>query len=190
MLHAKCGQIRQPAIGKSGRATTNTPLRTVVPFDLEFLTRLYIMFPASCEWKRPTIRDTFTMLYGDYLSQFDQGSEAIAHLAVGRRYAKMLGRVDTAKYRWLEDDGKITRRLGNILSKVERSAVYGHDPLEVFEKIGKRIWELRGFDIDKHYPMPTIESVQKRKGTPGRVVNPKKGARSTHAPTYEGGAFS
>lgn len=170
--------------------STKTPLRTVVPFDLEFLTRLYDLYPSSCAWKRPSIRDMFELMYAGHLKSFDADSEPVARLAVGRRYAKMLGRVDTAQYRWLSEDGKITRRLGNILSKVEESALTGEHPLDVFERVGKRIWELRGFDIDKHFPLPTKENVLKPPGTRGRLMSVQKKVRSIHQPVYSGGSFA
>lgn len=169
--------------------STKTPQRTVVPFDLEFLTRLYDLYPSSCAWNRPSIRDMFELMYSDLLKEFTPANEPAARLAMGRRYAKMLGRVDTAQYRWLTEDGKITRRLGNIMSKVEEAAKGGVNPREMFEGIGKRMWELRGFDIDKYFPLPTQTSVVKQPGTRGRLMRLPKANRLLPAPTYEGGAF-
>jgi hypothetical protein len=169
--------------------STKTPLRTVVPFDLEFLTRLYEMYPTSCSWVRPTIRQAFDLIYGEHIKTFSKRNEPAARLAIGRRYAKMLGRVDTAQYRWLAEDGNITRRLSNILSKVEEAAKVGHDPREVFEGVGRQIWRLRGFDIEKRFPLPTPESVEKPPGMPGRAMS-KKSSKKPVVAVYQGGAFS
>lgn len=169
--------------------STKTPLRTVVPFDLEFLTRLYDEYPSSCSWKRPNIQEMFDLMYRPYLKPFKNKQDGdVAQLAIGRRYARMLGRVDTAQYRWLSEGGKTTRRLGNILSKVQEAANSGHDPREVFEGMSKNIWRLRGFDVEKHFPMPDSQSVLKPPGTRGRMISPK--TRKPKKTSYEGGAFA
>lgn len=166
-----------------------TPNRVVVPLDLEVLTKLYDMYPSSCAWKRPDIRGTFEFLYGKAIAEFDEKYESIARLAMGRRYARMLGRVDTAQYRWLaEEDGKITRRLENILAKIHAITDTGADPLEVFESIATRSWALRGVDIDADVPMPTVTSVVKPTGTRGRRMT-EKAKKVVMPASYEGGAF-
>lgn len=169
--------------------TKKTERRTVVDFDLELLTRLYEMYPSSCAWVRPDVSEMFERLYGPYLKTFSAELEPIARLALGRRYARMLGRVDTAQYRWLSDGGQITRRLGNILSKIDEVSKHGENPLEVLESLAKLVWGLRGVDIDKEYPVPTKESVQKPPGTRGRRMTVDKIQKPLVQPSYEGGAF-
>lgn len=166
-----------------------TKKRTVVPMDLEILVHLYDMYPSSCGWARPDIREAFEFLYGAKIREFSGASEDVARLAVGRRYARLLGRVGTAQYRWLAEEGKVTRRLENIVSKIQDIALTGSDPGTVFETLSKRCWALRGVDIDKMAPMPTAESVIKPPGTRGRRISENKKNRPVLASTYEGGAF-
>lgn len=168
---------------------TKTPQRTVMPFDLELLARLYDLYPSSCAWKRPDVRDTFEILYGEHINSFEKKYQAVARLALGRRYARLLGRVDTAQYRWLADGGQITRRLSNILAKIDAIAGTGDDPREVFERVAKHVWTLRGVNIDAEVPMPTKLSVLKPPGTRGRRMTGSKLRKEIVQPTYAGGAF-
>lgn len=169
--------------------TKKTERRTVVDFDLELLVRLYDMYPSSCSWVRPDVSEMFERLYGKHLKTFSPALEPVARLALGRRYARMLGRVDTAQYRWLSDGGQITRRLSNILAKIDEVSKLGKDPLELLESLAKRVWELRGVDIELEYPVPTKDSVLKPPGTRGRRMTIDKVQKPLVQPTYEGGAF-
>lgn len=166
-----------------------TPKATVVPFDLELLIRIFDRYPSSCAWSRPDVRATFEIMYGPFIKKLPPELEDSVRLALGRRYAKLLGRVDTAQYRWLAADGQITRRLSNILSKIEDVHKSGQDARLFFEYIAKRTWLLRGFDVDLKFPLPTPASVQKQPGTRGRLMSPKKNPPPV-APVYTGGAFS
>lgn len=166
-----------------------TKKRTVVPMDLEILVHLYDLYPSSCEWARPDIRKAFEFLYGPKIREFSGSGEDVARLAVGRRFARLLGRVGTAQYRWLAEEGKVTRRLENIVSKIKDIGLIGADPLTVFETLSKRCWALRGVDIDKTAPMPTAESVIKPPGTRGRRISQSKKSKPMLSGTYEGGAF-
>lgn len=166
-----------------------TKKRTVVPMDLELMVHLYDAYPVSCNWNRPDIRKAFEFLYGEKISEFKGPSEAVARLAMGRRYARLLGRVGTAQYRWLAEKGKVTRRLENIVSKIQDISTTNDDPLTVFEALSRRCWLLRGVDIDKMSPMPTAESVIKPPGTRGRRITENKKSKSVFSNAYAGGAF-
>lgn len=166
-----------------------TKKRTVVPMDLELIVHLYDAYPSSCSWNRPDIREAFEFLYGSKIREFTGANELVARLAMGRRYARLLGRVGTAQYRWLSEKGKVTRRLENIVSKIQDIASTGDDPLLVFETLSRRCWALRGVDIDQMAPMPTAESVIKPPGTRGRRITENKKAKSVFSNAYAGGAF-
>lgn len=174
------------------------PLRTVVPFDVELLARLYDQYPSSCPWIRPGTREMFDLMYDDHLKTFPRQYESSARLATGRRYTKMFGRVDTAQYRWLESNNNTTRRLSNILGKLKD--IHSHDlltgrnrhPRFILECVSSRIWDLRCFDIEKYFPLPTLETVTRPSWSHGRkTINPIQ-PRPTDALskiTYEGGVF-
>lgn len=166
-----------------------TKKRTVVPMDLELLVHLYDMYPSSCGWKRPDIREAFEFLYGAKIREFSGPGELVARLAMGRRYARLLGRVGTAQYRWLAEQGKVTRRLENIVAKVQEIGQTDSDPLTIFETLSKHCWALRGVDFDKMAPMPTASSVIKPPGTRGRRITDAKKVKSATTGIYEGGAF-
>lgn len=165
---------------------------TVVPFDLELLARLYDHIPESCAWKRPTVLGVFDLLYGADLEAFRGNDEhyQAAQLTLGRRYARLVGRADTAQYRWLSaEGGKITRRLANVLSKIQTLAERSNRPREEFEKLSKKIWTLRGYNLEKFFPMPTAENVVRPEGTRGRNLATKKVAPPPVSGEYKGGAF-
>lgn len=166
-----------------------TKRRTVIPMDLELLVRLYDAYPSSCTWKRPDIRETFEFLYGKIISEFDSQYENVARLAIGRRYARMLGRVDTAQYRWLTEEGKVTRRLENIVAKIYGIADSGADPLATLEALSRNCWALRGVDIEAVVPMPTAQSVIKPAGTRGRRMTAFKKTKPSYSEVYDGGVF-
>jgi hypothetical protein len=166
-----------------------TPSATVLPFDLELLMRIFDRHPSSCSWQRPDVRTTFEILYGPLIKKLPPDLESAARLALGRRYAKLLGRVDTAQYRWLAADGQITRRLSNILSKIEDVHKSGQDARLFFEYVAKRTWLLRGLDVDLELPLPTVASLTKQPGARGRAMSTKK-KKINEPAVYAGGAFA
>lgn len=166
-----------------------SPTAMVVPFDLELLMRILERHPSSCSWNRPGVRTMFEILYGPLISKFSPDLEDAVRLALGRRYAKLLGRVDTTQYRWLAADGEVTRRMSNILSKIEEVHKSGQDARLFFEHIAKRIWLLRGYDVELMLPLPTVANMTKKPGARGRSMSPKK-KLSVEPPVYAGGAFS
>ncbi len=165
---------------------------TVVPFDLELLARLYDISPSSVSWQMPNISEVFEMLYGPVIRQYSPDSGRwtevefkTAELACGRRYARSLGRADTATYRWIKGEGKVTRRLSNILTKIMQICKDEPSPLERFEAIVKPLLRMRGIDLDEVVPLPTAGTV--RRSTRGRRVSV---GDATVAPKYAGGGFS
>jgi hypothetical protein len=165
---------------------------TVVPFDLELLMRLYDTSPSSAPWLLPNVSQVFELLYAPVIRQYSPDSGRwtevefkTAELACGRRYARSLGRADTATYRWIKGEGKVTRRLSNILAKIVQICQDEPSPLSRFEEIVKPLLRMRGVDLDKEVPLPTAGSV--RRVTPGRRVSVKD---ATVAPKYAGGGFA
>lgn len=168
----------------------NAAKRTIMPVDLEILIRLYDRYPSSCAWNRVDVRETFETLYGPIIAGFAEEFQSTAHLACARRYAELVGRADTAQYRWLKGESQISRRLTNLLGKITEVQQAGGDPRKVFESIAINTWTLRGVDIDKKVPLPTLQSVQKPPGTRGRRMPTHRVAKPTKAQVYAGGAFS
>ncbi|MES2977732.1 MAG: hypothetical protein V4731_04855 [Pseudomonadota bacterium] len=132
----------------------------VVPFDLELLVRIYDRSPSSCDWDRPTVREIFETLYGQTVQGFGEELSAKAHMAYGARFARLLGRATTVLYRWLIDESGTTRRIGNIISKLQTAAQQGQDARREFETLAIAIWANRGYDVDKAYPSYTPETIE------------------------------
>ena len=141
------------------------------------------------------MREVFDLLYGPTVRLFSSDSGKwtevefkTAELMCGRRYARGLGRSDTASYRWVQTEGKVTRRLSNILGKIVEICADEIDPRERFESIVGPILAMRGIDLDHETPMPTLAAV--RRTTAGRRVSVGDDEASTVVPEYLGGAFS
>lgn len=180
-----------PPNGIAGKAESGI----VLSFDLEILVRLYDLYPASCAWTRPDAREMFKRLYGDAIAKFEPEDQPAAQLAFSRRYVTLLGRSDTAHYRWLPMSGKvrnIPRRMSNILSKIDGILKAGQDARSVFEELAKHTWSLRGVDIEQVLPNPDAQTIRRPPGSKGRKVSKGKAiiGHSLNAPKYLGGAFS
>lgn len=168
---------------------------TVVPFDLELLMRLYDISPSSAPWRLPNVREVFELLYGPVVRQFTPSPGGwtevdykTAELACGRRYARLLGRADTATYRWIQGEGKVTRRLSNILGKIVETCANAPVPHERFEQISSPFLAMRGLQINEEVPLPTGENVR-RVGSSGRRVSVDSESTPLAA-EYAGGAFA
>lgn len=164
--------------------------RKILPFDMEMLVRLYDASPSSCNWKRPTILGMFRRLYGEAIDAFSEELRPAAELAYGRRYARSIGRLDTALYRWKtgsKGDSTI-RRMGNLLSKIESLGETDDEIREKYEALAFRAWMLRGVDINKDFPIPSEDSVRRPPGSRGRKISITTKAAPKVA-TYTGGAF-
>lgn len=160
--------------------------KVVLAFELEFLVRVYYIYPQSCDWKRPKCTELFELLYGDIIRTYPLEFQVAARMRLGIRFVKMAGRASTAQYRWIEnEEGNITRRMSNLFSKIK--SVKDEDRRLFFERISRLTWKHRGVDIDLAFPMPTLESLQARVGVSGRKLSPKK-SRVIEA-EYAGSAF-
>jgi hypothetical protein len=168
----------------------NAAKRTMMPVDLEILIRLYDRYPSSCAWHRVDVRETFEVLYGAMIAGFPEQLQTTAHLACARRYSVLVGRADTAQYRWLKGESQISRRLTNLLAKVMEIKTTNVESREVFEAVAVRTWALRGIDINERVPLPTLQSVQKPPGTRGRRMPTHRVAKPAKTHVYEGGAFA
>lgn len=173
----------------------STKQATVVPFDLELLMRLYDLSPSSAPWRLPNVREVFDLLYGPLIRQFAPGPGVwtevdyrTADLACCRRYARLLGRANTATYRWIQGGGKVTRRLGNVLGKLIEICANSPSPHETFESFAMPILALRGLKINEEIPLPTVDNL--RTGyVSGRRVS-VTGKSHQLPPEYTGGAFA
>lgn len=165
------------------------PTAQVLPFTIELLLRMYDRSPCSCSWTRADVRVMFDMVYGEDLRAFDQEYVDQARLSLSRRYALFLGRAATAGYRWMEDDGCVTRRISNILNKIAEAEHRGEGAKIFLEYVSGKAWMLRNFDIDLHFPMPDHEVISRQQGGQGRPVT-RKNRLPAQRPVYKGGAFS
>ena len=173
-----------------------TPL--VVPFDLELLMWLYDRYPSSCAWQRPTMHAVFDLVYGQVLESFPADLRPRAQIAYGVRFSRLLGRAPTVHYRWLVDDtsqGKAgtTRRIKNIVSKLQEAATKGDSAREVLESIAVAMWHRRGLDIDAvapaYDPITLRQRLSKSALKLRAQVQTRLNRRQEVDVTYKGGAF-
>lgn len=133
--------------------TNSAKKAEIIPFDLELLVRIFDAYPSSCPWNKTNPGQALDSIYGDLLEPYANSpeDEANMRMVIGQRLAAILDRSVTVLYRWLTDMGASSRRVINILSKVEQM---GSAPLErrkAFEAIALPAWKLRGIDIDQIY---------------------------------------
>lgn len=157
----------------------------VVPFDIELLLRLYENSPKPCRWKKPNILVIFEMIYGDLIEVCEDKNEEAMRMALSERFVSLLGRGVTVVYRWMTDSGMSSKRMLNILSKVEELGRTPKERRAAFEKISSNAWKLRGIEIDSYYPIPREENLSIV--VTSVVSNRMKQARE--AVMYSGGAF-
>ena len=170
---------------------SNIKKREVIPFDLELLVQVYEKYPGPCGWVKPNVRDVFQMLYAVDIKKFPEEYEAKAYMSLGTRYADLLGRTKTVLYRWMTDSGQTSRRVINIISKIEELAQqtsWEHARAE-FERISIERWLIRGYDLERAHPVPTLATISKNlvrrsqvsDGVANRIVIGKL--------AYQGGTF-
>lgn len=198
LRHGRTGSdvVYDLALLSKNRYTEDVKRPDVAPIDLELLMSLYDISPSSCGWKLPSARDVFLMLYGPVINQFTPGTGGwdtkdykSAELFACRRYARLLGRGNATTYRWLQREGKVTRRLANVLDKIVTLCGSAPVPHLRFEELAGPVLLRRGVNIDAVAPLPTAENVRRPPGTRGRRVS--DGAESRTVPAkYIGGAFS
>ncbi|MBQ0916859.1 hypothetical protein KBW71_00145 [Hydrogenophaga aromaticivorans] len=163
--------------------------RSVVPYDLELLMRMYDMDPSSCSWNRPTLREVFDLLYGDVLRGFPEELFAKATLAYGARFARMLGRATTVQYRWLMDDSSSTRRISNIVTKIRAVELAGRSAIQTFESLAIVMWARRGYDVNAGYPAYSPETIVIKNVRQSNVRAKVARRLAVPDPSYKGGAF-
>lgn len=127
----------------------------VVPFDLELLIRILEAYPSSCSWKKTTPAQAIDLIFGDLLEPYQSSpeDEAVMRMIFGHRLAAILDRSVTVLYRWLADTGASSRRVINILSKVEAMGSTPQARREAFEGIALPAWRLRGIDIEQMFKL-------------------------------------
>jgi hypothetical protein len=127
----------------------------VLPFDLELLIRIFEVYPSSCSWKKTTPSQAIDLIYGDLLQPYlsDPDEEGVMRMHFGQRLAAILDRSVTVLYRWLTDAGASSRRVINILSKVEAMGDTPQARREAFEGIALPAWRLRGIDIEQTFKL-------------------------------------
>lgn len=145
----------------------------VLPFSTELLFRLYLLSPKAPGWDRYTFRELFDELYRDELMKFkgDQDMARSASVLLAERFTMLFYRSKTRAYQWFAEDRDETTvtayaDIETILCKLkslgeERPDLGG--PAQVFEQVSIECWRLRGHDFNSHFPVPTMESMAKKK---------------------------
>ena len=155
----------------------------LLPEALELLIRLYEEVPRERGWARYAIKELFHLMYDPALEPFvGTELETWARVDLGTRFAKIFGRSSARQYQWLSDDRRRNDTdlpayavIECILSKLKQV----DDPREVLERVAKKVWAMRGVDLDVEFRVPTPDFPPTREKTgrkPG--VTSKKPAAS------------
>lgn len=127
----------------------------VLPFDLELLVRILEVYPSSAPWKKTQPSQALDLIYGDVMERYQRSADedAAIRMVLGHRLAAILDRSVTVLYRWLTDSGASSRRVINILSKVEEMGSTPPERRAAFENIALPAWRLRGIDIEQMFKL-------------------------------------
>ena len=141
----------------------------LLPVALELLIRLYEVSPVARGWDKFTMRELFALMYGPDLEAF-KGTrfETYARVDLGTRFAKFFDRSSARQYQWLGDDPKRNDSELNAYSVME--CILGklrqvEDPKATLERTAKKVWELRGVDLDSEFRVPTPDNPPVREKT-------------------------
>jgi hypothetical protein len=141
----------------------------LLSIDLELLIRLYEESPKAIGWEKYTIKQLFELMYGEDLKQFEGTRfETYALVDLGTRFTRIFGRSPSRKYQWLREDSttnsndlKTYAVMECILAKLYQLP----NPKEVLERVAKKVWKLRGHDLDIENPIPTLTNPPTRQKT-------------------------
>lgn len=144
-----------------------------LPYDLELLIRLYDTHPGPAPWVNVLPSEMFEKVYGPRLAQF-AGTPAAepARTMLYARFAAIFGRSIYASYRWLDSSGATENPSGpiqRVLSKLTEI----ENPGAFLEALASRIYQLRGHNFDKAFPLPDPANPPKQ-----RKRGPIPGARA------------
>jgi len=172
----------QHALGfRNSNHYNNMCLQPQLPEVLELLIRIYDESPIALGWENYSLKELFSLMYGDVLGSFE-GSKYLVHARVdlGTRFTKIFARSPARQYQWLEEDPKKNESELNaysviecILSKLKQI----EDPKEVLERIARKVWLLRGVDLDSQFRVPSLEAPPTRQKT-GRKSKSLVGRRA------------
>lgn len=161
-------------------------LEPILPEALELLIRIYEdseLIPGP-GWPKFSLPDLFSLMYGEALEVFKGTKyETYAKVDLGTRFTKIFGRSSARQYQWLEDDAKRNESDLNAYSVMECILAKLHqadDPKGLLERAGRKVWQLRGVDLDAEYPVPTPSTPPTRQKT-GRKSKLGLGTKSTTA---------
>jgi len=141
----------------------------LLPVSLELLIRLYEVSPIARSWDKYTMRELFQLMYGPELETF-KGTryETYARVDMGTRFAKFFDRSSARQYQWLGDDPKRNESELNAYSVMEcilGKLKHVEDPKATLEKAAKKVWALRGVDLDTEFRVPTMDNPPVREKT-------------------------
>jgi hypothetical protein len=157
-------------------------LEPVLPATLELLIRIYEESPLipGPGWKKYSLPELFNLMYGEALSLFkDTPLETYAKVDFGTRFTKIFDRSSARQYQWLEGDSKRNESDLNAYSVMEcilSKLCTVDDPKQVLEKAARKVWLLRGVDLDSEFPVPSPTNPPTRQKT-GRKSKLSLGVR-------------
>ena len=175
----------QHALGFRNSNHYNTMcLQPNLPVVLELLIRIYDESPIALGWGKYSLKELFQIMYGDTLDLFVGGKqETHAKVDLGTRFTKIFDRSPARQYQWLEEDRKRNESELNAYSVIEcilSKLKQVDDPKETLERAAKKVWLLRGVDLDSEYRVPSLENPPFRQKT-GRKSFSTFGSRSPTA---------
>jgi len=164
----------------------------MLPYTIELMVRMYYRLPEAPGFIHTGIKpaELFERMYGKALEEF-KGTEyeVAARVDLRARFTKLFDRSKERSYSWLNPNPKKTANAVAAYSDVACILVklrHADDPGEFLEEMGKRVWRLRGVDLDREFPIPTPEHPPSREksgrkvgqtySTPRKPTGPKKPA--------------
>lgn len=157
-------------------------LEPILPPALELLIRLYEASPLipGPGWAKYSLPQLFDLMYGDVMKQFEGTSHQVyAKVDLGTRFTKIFGRSSARQYQWIGDDPKRNDPEINAYSVMDCILCKLHevtDPKPLLEQVARKLWLLRGVDLDSEFRVPSAEHPPTREKT-GRKSKMALGTR-------------
>lgn len=170
-------------------------LKPILPAELELLIRLYEESPliTGPGWEKYSLPALFNLMYGNELAVFSDTRDATyAKVDLGTRFTKMFNRSSPRQYQWLDEAATRNESEINAYAVMERILAKLHhvdDPKGLLERVARKVWFLRGFDLDAVHPVPTPDSppTRQKTGRKSRILvgGARKSARLAKPPVVE-----
>lgn len=145
--------------------------RPLLRFETELLIRIYMEYPGARAWEQFELPELFALMYAGKLEPFHgREDEPLARVDLEDRFTMLFDRSRARKYEWLrprsDKAASASTGIEAILSKLKVVP----NPTEVLEQVAAQVHSLRGIDLDRECPIPTLARPPKREKTGRRAA--------------------